>query len=182
MIKRRVRFLWYRVNRFAAAHYRGVAQTISIGIVVVGLIIFVSALYQVYGRKGPVEILQRDPMSLGSFCPHTRYNISNYVRVKYPTISTYYVSVMNKTREFNIPGTQELYRGFTYPIEGTFFQSIPWTAPDLTPGTYARVFGAVGVNDNGKPQFIYSLFTIKPRKDCIHGSESTFPSSPAASH
>lgn len=152
------------ITGFWLKFYPHIAQTLAVGIVVVAMLIFATSIYQVFGRQAPIQMRSLDPPDLGSLCPGIPFVASVQVKVTDLAIVTYSISVMNKTMDRHLIGTQQTFVRLPYPMTGVFFQSFPWDVPNLPPGTYARVLAGIGTNGYDKPEEIINKFSI--RKDC----------------
>lgn len=153
-----------RFVAFISSSKLHIFQVFGTGVLVVALLVLLSSLYSIFGRKAPITLAALDPPILENVCAGSRMLISLDVHITSPSIITYYISVMNKTEEKHLIGTQLLYRGLPYPRTGHFFQSLPWSVPDVPAGTYVRIVSALGSNGYDRPEIIETRFTVP--KEC----------------
>lgn len=136
-------------------------QMIGGGIIFVAILMLVLTLWSIFGRQPPIQIESLDPAIINDLCSGSRITATLDVKITAPAIIVYYISVMNKTEERQLIGTQEVYRGLPYPRVGHFTQILPWTVPNLPPGNYVRVVAAIGSNGSDKPEMEVTRFNIK---------------------
>jgi hypothetical protein len=141
-----------------------VLYALMIGIVTISLLVATAAIFRVYFNQPPVHIESLDTPPSVPVCPGMPLHIHNRVMIDRPTVLFVYVSVMDETTSYNMPGTSESLGPRPHPQPSAFEQEIPWTVPALKPGRYNRTFAIRGHDTDEDPLFLHLPFTVA--KDC----------------
>jgi hypothetical protein len=113
---------------------------VLIALLVVSLLTAVGLVWRVCCDAPPVQVTSLDEgVPRGDFCPGDSFPIRSHLKIKGTTHIFVYASVMDEGTNYNINGTQTSYGARPHPHVSEFTQTLPWTVPDLRPGTYARV-------------------------------------------
>lgn len=139
-------------------------QASVIGVVVILLAFIVGAVLRATGGQPPVNMTSLEPRDLGPLCPGDLVIINNHVEILAPTVLVYYISVLDETETYNIPGTQVVLSGYQHPKAASFEQHIPWVVPELPPGEWVRAFAARGTDGEEKAVHVLTMFEI-PKGD-----------------
>jgi hypothetical protein len=126
----------------------------------VGLFMVIALGFRTVFDQPPIMITSLNESPLVPVCPGVEIPIRNHVIVKRPTILLMYISVTDIGENYNLNNTGRILEPRLHPHESEFDHEIPWTVPELSPGSYARVLAIRGHNPEEDPVFVDMFFTI----------------------
>jgi hypothetical protein len=137
-----------------------------IALVTVALLFVVGLYYNDRFNVVPMEITSLDLGKEHAFCPGERFDIHNHIVINEPMLLYIYITVLDSTESYNILDTQIGMTPRQHPQAAEFDQMLPWTVPELPPGTYYRGITYRGYIDSQKPVQVDVPFRVKRKEEC----------------
>lgn len=134
--------------------------SVMISATTIALLLAVASIYDYCCKNVPIKVIQLDKPPEFPLCPGTRMDASNMITVERPTILHIVISVMNETKDYNVPNTNHALEPRPHPRPAVFQQDIPWVVPNLPPGKYNRTITMSGNDSDEHPLFVFQEFEV----------------------